>query len=73
MRKSNRGPHNDALLLTMRIPVIAATQSGAKLPLIPAEGCHPIRSKAATHSGSKLPPQSERSDATLSMDNLKSS
>jgi hypothetical protein len=49
----------------LRIPVILATQSGAKLPLIPVEGCHPIRSKVATPS--------ERSDATWCMGNLKSS
>ncbi len=33
----------------MRIPVIPATQSGAKLPPNPKEACHPIRTKAAPH------------------------
>ncbi len=37
----------------VRIPVIAATQSGAKLPLIPAEGCHRFRTKAATPIGAQ--------------------
>jgi TnpA family transposase len=31
----------------VRIPVIPATQSGAKLPPNPKEACHPIRTKAA--------------------------
>ena len=44
---------------TVRIPVIPATQSGAKLPLNPKEACHPIRTKAAPHRGTP----SERSDA----------
>jgi hypothetical protein len=43
----------------LRIPVIPATQSGAKLPLNPQEACHPIRTKAAPHRGTP----SERSDA----------
>jgi hypothetical protein len=33
----------------LRIPVIPATQSGAKLPPNPKEACHPIRTKAAPH------------------------
>jgi hypothetical protein len=33
----------------LRIPVISATQSGAKLPPNPKEACHPIRTKAAPH------------------------
>ena len=33
----------------VRIPVIPATQSGAKLPPNPKEACHPIRTKAAPH------------------------
>src|SRR5215831_16483337 len=33
----------------VRIPVIPATQSGAKLPPHPKEACHPIRTKAAPH------------------------
>jgi hypothetical protein len=33
----------------VRIPVIPATQSGAKLPPNPKEACHPIRPKAAPH------------------------
>ena len=39
----------------MRIPVIPATQSSAKLPRNPEEACHLIQTKAATPS--------ERSDA----------
>jgi Transposase zinc-ribbon domain len=39
----------------LRIPVIPATQSSAKLPPNPVEACHPIQTKAATPS--------ERSDA----------
>jgi hypothetical protein len=42
----------------LRIPVIPATQSGAKLPPNPKEACHAIRTKAAP-----LGPPSERSDA----------
>ena len=45
--------------VSVRIPVIPATQSGAKLPLNPKEACHPIRTKAAPHRGTP----SERSDA----------
>jgi hypothetical protein len=33
----------------VRIPVIPATQSDAKLPPNPKEACHPIRTKAAPH------------------------
>ena len=36
-------------LKLLRIPVIPATQSGAKLPPNPKEACHPIRTKAAPH------------------------
>jgi hypothetical protein len=39
----------------MRIPVIPATQSSAKLPRNPEEACHLIQTKATTPS--------ERSDA----------
>ena len=42
-------------LTVMRIPVIPATQSSAKLPSNPGEACHRIQTKAATPS--------ERSDA----------
>jgi hypothetical protein len=41
--------------LRVRIPVIPATQSSAKLPRNPEEACHLIQTKAATPS--------ERSDA----------
>jgi hypothetical protein len=34
----------------------AATDSTAKLPLIPREGCHPFHGKAATDSMPSLPP-----------------
>src|SRR6185369_11903269 len=37
------------LVVKLRIPVIPATQSGAKLPPNPKEACHPIRTKAAPH------------------------
>jgi hypothetical protein len=37
----------------MRIPVIPATQSSAKLPPNPAEACHPIQTKAATPIGAQ--------------------
>jgi len=37
----------EALARKMRIPVIPATQSDAKLPPNPEEACHPIRTKAA--------------------------
>jgi hypothetical protein len=37
----------------LRIPVIPATQSSAKLPLNPAEACHPIQTKAATPIGAQ--------------------
>ena len=37
------------LMARVRIPVIPATQSGAKLPPNPKEACHPIRTKAAPH------------------------
>ena len=36
-------------LSPVRIPVIPATQSGAKLPPHPKEACHPIRRQAAPH------------------------
>src|SRR5262245_54986274 len=36
----------------VRIPVIPATQSGAKLPPNPKEACHSIRTKAAPHRSS---------------------
>jgi hypothetical protein len=36
----------------VRIPVIPATQSGAKLPPNPKEACHAIRTKAAPHRSS---------------------
>jgi hypothetical protein len=36
-------------LSRVRIPVIPAAQSGAKLPPHPKEACHPIRTKAAPH------------------------
>jgi hypothetical protein len=41
----------------LRIPVIPATQSSAKLPPNPEEACHRIQTKAATPS--------ERSDAWI--------
>ena len=37
---------------SLRIPVIPATQSGAKLPPHPKEACHAIRTKAAPHRSS---------------------
>src|SRR5262249_24475879 len=40
---------DDAQRAILRIPVIPATQSGAKLPPNPKEACHPIRTKAAPH------------------------
>src|SRR5215467_10116047 len=46
--QENRGKHT-AGLDGVRIPVIPATQSGAKLPPHPKEACHPIRTKAAPH------------------------
>src|SRR6266700_5784364 len=39
----------EKILSRLRIPVIPATQSGAKLPPNPKEACHPIRTKAAPH------------------------
>jgi len=30
---------------------VLCVYSGPRLPLIPVEGCHPFRLKAATHSG----------------------
>jgi hypothetical protein len=39
----------DQVFVRLRIPVIPATQSGAKLPPHPKEACHPIRTKAAPH------------------------
>jgi hypothetical protein len=41
----------------VRIPMIPATQSSAKLPCNPEEACHPIQTQAATPS--------ERSDAWI--------
>jgi len=38
-----------SIMVYLRIPVIPATQSGAKLPPHPKEACHPIRTKAAPH------------------------
>ncbi len=40
----------DQAIRQVRIPVIPATQSGAKLPSNPKEACHPIHRIAATQS-----------------------
>jgi len=48
----------------VRIPVIPATQSSAKLPCNPEEACHRIQTKAATPS--------ERSDAWIDQVTLRS-
>ena len=47
--KAQAGVEGGFRFLKVRIPVIPATQSGAKLPPNPKEACHPIRTKAAPH------------------------
>jgi hypothetical protein len=55
-REATKVSHQRFLGWLVRIPVIPATQSSAKLPPNPVQSCHPIQCKAATQSGTKLPP-----------------